>query len=197
MLQAKAHAAACRALELAPTLAEAHAAAGTVAFVMDWDWRTAAAELQRAIVLNPRYVIARLWLSYYLVFVEDLFEEGIAHGRRAVELDPLAPLPSMQLGMSLMGAGRLEEAIAPLERAAALAPTMFLPPIHLGLLYSELGRSQEAIRSVEAAVVTSGRHPWTLSAPGGCSRSVRKVAEVEAIRHELTARARREYLPNT
>src|SRR2546430_2395661 len=136
MLQAKAHAAACRALELAPTLAEAHAAAGTVAFVMDWDWRTAAAELQRAIVLNPRYVIARLWLSYYLVFVEDLFEEGIAHGRRAVELDPLAPLPSMQLGMSLMGAGRLDEPISPLDPAPAAPPTMFLPPIHLGLLYS-------------------------------------------------------------
>ena len=72
----------------------------------------------------------------------------------------------MQLGMSLMGAGRLEEAIAPLERAAALAPTMFLPPIHLGVLYNELGRKDEAIRSVEAAVVTSGRHPWTLCALG-------------------------------
>src|SRR5438445_9256706 len=63
----------------------------------------------------------------------------------------------MQLGMSLMGAGRLEEAIAPLERAAALAPTMFLPPIHLGLLYNELGRMEEAIRSVEAAHVPACR----------------------------------------
>jgi len=196
-LRAKAHAAACRALDLAPKLAEAHAAAGTVSFVMDWDWRTAAAELQQAIVLNPRYVIARLWLSYYLVFIEDLFEEGIAHGRRAVELDPLSPLPNMQLGMSLMGAGRLEEAIAPLERAAALAPTMFLPPIHLGVLYNELGRKEEAIRSVEAAVVTSGRHPWTLCALGVCYSSAGKVAEVEAIRDELTARARREYVQYT
>ncbi len=196
-LRAKAHAAACRALDLAPKLAEAHAAAGTVSFVMDWDWPTAAQELRRAIALNPRYVIARLWLSYYLVFVEDQFEDGIAHGRRAVELDPLAPLPSMQLGMSLMGAGRLEEAIAPLERAAELAPTMFLPPIHLGLLYNELGRKEEAIRSVEAAVVTSGRHPWTLSALGVCYGSVGKVADVEAIRDELTARARREYVQYT
>src|SRR5207253_2647800 len=151
----------------------------------------------QAIALNPRYVIARLWLSYYLVFVEDQFEDGIAHGRRAVELDPLSPLPSMQLGMSLMGAGRLEEAVAPLERAAALAPTMFLPPIHLGLLYNELGRKEAAIRSVEAAVVTSGRHPWTLCALGVCYSSVGKVAEVEAIRDELTARARREYVQHT
>jgi len=196
-LRAKAHAAACRALDLAPQLAEAHAAAGTVSFVIDWDWVTAARELRQAIVLNPRYVIARLWLSYYLVFVEDRFEDGIAHGRRAVELDPLSPLPSMQLGMSLIGAGRLEEAIAPLERAAELAPTMFLPQIHLGVLYNELGRKEEAIRSVEAAVVTSGRHPWTLAALGVCYGSVGKVAEVEAIRDELTARARREYVQYT
>src|SRR5207244_104940 len=82
----------------------------------------------------------------------------------------------------------------PLGRAGALARRMFLPPIHLGLLYNELGRKEAAIRSVEAAVVTSGRHPWTLCALGVCYSSVGKVAEVEAIRDELTARARREYV---
>src|SRR5439155_27132095 len=59
----------------------------------------------------------------------------------AVELDPLAPLLVMQLGMTLMGAGRSEEAAAPLKRAAELAPTMFLPTIHLGLLSNHLRRS--------------------------------------------------------
>src|SRR5256885_8678630 len=168
-LRAKARAAACRALDLAPQLAEAHAAPGTGSFVMDWDWAAAARELRQAIALNPRYVIARLWLSYYLVFVEDRFEDGIAHGRRAVELDPLAPLPSMQLGMSLMGAGRLEEAIAPLERAAALAPTMFLPPIHLGLLYNELGRTRPVAGRGSGAArsgAATARRPMLGTTPG-------------------------------
>src|SRR5439155_583395 len=53
MLRAKARAAECRALELAPNLAEAHAAAGTVSFVIDWDWATAARELRQAIALHP------------------------------------------------------------------------------------------------------------------------------------------------
>src|SRR2546421_10082397 len=47
--RAKAPAAACRALDLAPQLAEAPAAAGPVGFVMDWDWATAARELRQAI----------------------------------------------------------------------------------------------------------------------------------------------------
>jgi tetratricopeptide (TPR) repeat protein len=118
--------------------------------------------LRRAVELNPRNVSARQWLSYYLVFVEGRFEEGIAQARRAVELDPLAPLLVMQLGMTLMGAGRYEEAAAPLQRAADFAPAMFLPTIHLGLLYNHLGRSDEAVAPLEGAVTTSGRHPWTL-----------------------------------
>src|SRR5438128_11713766 len=39
------------------------------------------------------------------------------------------------------------------------------------------------------------RHPWTLCALGVCYSSAGKVAEVEAIRDELTARARRESPP--
>src|SRR3989440_11363645 len=69
MLRAKARAAACRALELAPNLAEAHAAAGTVSFVIDWGWATPARELRQAIPRNPRYVLPRLWPPCYLSFV--------------------------------------------------------------------------------------------------------------------------------
>src|SRR2546428_6715537 len=98
----------------------------------------------------------------------------------------------MQLGMTLMGAGRYEEAAAPLKRAADLAPTMFLPTIHLGLLYNHLGRSEEAIAPLEVAVTASGRHPWTLSALAVCYSALGKLSEVDAISDELLARARRE-----
>jgi eukaryotic-like serine/threonine-protein kinase len=196
-LRTQAHAAARRALALAPDLAEAHCARGTLSLVVDWNWPEAARHLRRALELQPRYVAARIWLAYYLIFVEEQFDEGIAVGRRAVELDPLAPLPAMQLGMTLMGAGRPEEAIAPLERAAELAPTMFLPLLHLGLLYNNLGRTQEAVALLEQAVTTSGRHPWTLAALAICYGALGKRADLEAIRDELAARARREYVQAT
>ena len=190
----KAHAAAHRALALAPDLAEAHCALGALCFVVDWDWPRAARHLRRAIELNPRYDTAQSWLAYYLVFVEGQFEEGIALGRRAAAFDPLAPLPAMQLGMTLMGTGRWEEAIAPLERAAGLAPAMFLPPLHLGIVYNGLGRTEKAIASLELALATSARHPWTLAALGICYHSLGKLADVQAIRDELAARARREHV---
>ncbi|HKW41838.1 MAG TPA: protein kinase [Gemmatimonadales bacterium] len=197
VLRRKARAAVQRALELAPDLAEAHCASGAVALVCEWDWQRAQRDLRRAIALNPRYVAARLWLSYYLVFIEGRFEEGIDQARRAVEFDPLAPLPVMQLGMTLLGAGRHEEAITPLRRAADLAPAMFLPAIHLGLVYTHLGRSEEALAPLEAAVAASGRHPWTLTALAVCYTSLGRLAEAQAIRDELVARARREYMQSS
>src|SRR5438046_7161737 len=105
VLRPRARAAVQKALDLAPDLAEVHCASGALGFICDWDWPRAARDLRRAVELNSRYVAARQWLSYYLVFIEGRLEEGVAHAQRAVELDPLAPLLVMQLGMTLMGAG--------------------------------------------------------------------------------------------
>jgi len=197
VLRPRARAAVQKALDLAPDLAEVACASGAVGFICEWDWPRAARDLRRAVELNPRYVAARQWLSYYLVFIEGRLEEGVAQARRAVELDPLAPLLVMQLGMTLMGAARYEEAYAPLKRAGELAPTMFLPAIHLGLLYNHLGRSEEAIGPLEGAVIASGRHPWTLAALAVCHSALGKLAEVDAISDELLARARREYVQSS
>ena len=151
---------------------------------------------ETAVELNPGYVPARVWLAFYLVFVQGRLDDGIAHAQRAVDLDPLAPLPAIQLGMVLLGADRYAEAEAPLLRGRALAPEMFSPP-HLGLLYNRLGRSQEAIAALDRAIVTSGRHPWTLCAQAVCYSTLGQLTDVQAIYDELVARARREYVQSS
>src|SRR3989440_1470686 len=197
VVRPKARAAVQRALELAPDLAEVHCASGALAFICDWDWPRAARDLRRAVELNPRSVTARQWLSYYLVFIEGRLEDGVAQARRALELDPLAPLLVMQLGMTLTGAGCYDEAVSSFRRAGVLAPMMFQATIHLGLVLNHLGRSDEAIGPLEVAVTTSGRHPWTLAALAVCYSSLGRQADVEAIHDELVARARREYVQST
>ena len=197
LVGARAAAAAERALELGPDLAEAHCARGALSMICDWDWNRAAAGFQRAVQLAPTYVTARLWLAFYLVFVEGRFDAGVAQAERAVELDPLSPLATMQLGMTLLGTGRYEQSAALLERARGLARDMFLPPLHLGLLYNQIGRTRDAIRTLEDALVISGRHPWTLSALAVCYASQGDVGKARAIREELVARARHEYVQSS
>src|SRR6266550_4479742 len=74
VLRPRARAAVQKALDLAPDLAEVYCASGALGFICDWDWPRAARDLRRAVELNPRYVAARQWLSYYLVFIEGLLD---------------------------------------------------------------------------------------------------------------------------
>jgi serine/threonine-protein kinase len=193
----KARAAIQRALELAPDLAEAHCAAGTLKLAFEWDWPGASRDLRRAIELNPRYIAARYWLALRVGLVEDRFEEGLVHARRAVELDPLAAIPLAQLGMVLIAAGKHEEAIEVLRRACALSPTTYVPFLYLGVTYNHLGRSEQAVAVLEGAAAISGRAPVTLAAMAVCFNSLGKADHVQAIHDELTARARREYVQPT
>jgi len=186
-----------RALALGPELAEAHCARGALSMVCEWDWDRSRTALHHSVELAPTYVTARLWLAFYLVFVEGRFDAGIAQAERAVELDPLSPLAALQLGMTLLGTGRYELSVALLERARGLATDMFLPTLHLGLVYNQIGRTKDAIRMFEEALVISGRHPWTLSALAVCYASQGDTRKPRAIREELAARARHEYVQSS
>jgi len=186
-----------RALELAPDLAEAHCAAGTLKLAFEWDWAGASRDLRRAIELNPRNIAAHYWLAVLLGLVENRFEEGLLHARRAVELDPLAGIPLAQLGIVLIAAGRYDDAIEVVRRGCELSPAMYVSFLYLGVTYNHLGRTEEAIKVLDAAAAMSGRAPVTLAALAVCFNSLGKATHVEAIHDELTARSRREYVQPT
>jgi eukaryotic-like serine/threonine-protein kinase len=190
----RARAAIQRALELAPDLAEAHCASGTLKLVFDWDWRGAERDLRRAIELNPRLVAGQYWMGIYLGMVERRFEEALGHARRAVELDPLAALPLAHLGMVLMAAGRHREALEPLQRATGLTPTVYVPFLYLGGALNFLGRPQEAVPVLETAAAMSGRQPITLASLAVSFAYLGRTDDAAAIHDELVARSRREYV---
>jgi TolB-like protein len=90
----KAAAAAGKALEIDPGLADAHAYLGWVHCAYDWNWAAADAEFRRAIERQPDTVVGH---EIYGVFLAKMgrWEEAIAEGKRAVELDPRRlPTPS-------------------------------------------------------------------------------------------------------
>jgi len=50
-----------KALELDPTLAQAHATLADIKSAYEWDWSDAEAEFKRALELNPGYATAHYW----------------------------------------------------------------------------------------------------------------------------------------
>ena len=147
-------AAAGRAVELDPLLADPHATLGYAAGLFEWDFETGQRELEEAMRLNPNYQWAPHWLGILLC--------GRGQTRRALELieysavlDPLSPIVNVGAGIPFHIARRYEEAAAR-YRAVLDTETKFVPGhYYLGMSLEMLGDYELAIdhfkRSVEIA----------------------------------------------
>jgi tetratricopeptide (TPR) repeat protein len=93
----RAKAAALRAIELDPTLAEAHAALGSAQTFWDRDWAAAEGSFKRAIELEPSSSQAHHRYSQLLAALGRT-DEAVQHSRRALELDPLSSNVGHTLG---------------------------------------------------------------------------------------------------
>ena len=90
--------AALKALQLDPSLAEAHAALGMVACHYDYDWPTAEREYKKAFELNPSYASAHQYYALGLM-AHGHFSEAEAQLDIARRLDPLALIVDVDLAL--------------------------------------------------------------------------------------------------
>ncbi len=118
----KARAAALKALELDPNLAEAHTSLALITENFDFDWQSAEKEYRRAIGLNPNYATAHHWYAEYLALM-GRFDEALAESERARELDPLSLIISADKGIILLYARRYDDAIAQFRSVEEMDPT--------------------------------------------------------------------------
>jgi TolB-like protein/Tfp pilus assembly protein PilF len=116
----KARAAVERALELDETLAEAHAALGSV-LVGELRFEEAEREFERALELN--HGSANVHLPYGQLLLElARYDEAVRQARRAVELDPLSMANRLFLAASLMFARDYEASITESLRILDVEP---------------------------------------------------------------------------
>ncbi len=106
----KARAAALHALELDPSVAEAHMVLGYVRCTYDWNRIEAENDMRRAVDTGPNSPWAHWAHAWHLMLFEK-HEEAIAEMRRARDLDPFNPLMSSGLTRILGLARRYDEAL--------------------------------------------------------------------------------------
>lgn len=92
-----AEAAARRALELDPSLAAAHAALAFALWKYSWDWKTAEAEFQKSLTLNPNNAHTHHIYAVLLACRGD-FAGADEHMRKALALDPLSMIIRTNIG---------------------------------------------------------------------------------------------------
>ncbi|MEP6509388.1 MAG: protein kinase, partial [Gemmatimonadales bacterium] len=172
--------AARRAIELDPSLADAHASLGFVKLNWEWDWQGALDEFRKAIALNPSHEAAHRWLSAFLAGI-GRDDEALPIALRAIELDPISVLPRMNLGILHFFAWRHEEAVTEFRRVLEKDPGFVRAYAFLSSSLSFSNRHEEAIDIARAGVDLSNQHPMLLFALGVCLARGRPVAEARKV----------------
>jgi serine/threonine protein kinase/tetratricopeptide (TPR) repeat protein len=191
----KVKAAAGKALELDPTLAEAHTSLAWAEF-HDWDWSGAESEFKRAIALNLSYATAHSWYAEYLMALSR-FDEALTEMNRAHELDPLSPVTNLAPGLRQYYSRQYQPAINQFQKTVA-SDALFVPAhVYLGRAYEQAGVNRDAIAEFRKALDLSEGDTNELAALGHAYAVSHQESEARKILQQLTDRAQQTYVQPT
>jgi TolB-like protein/DNA-binding winged helix-turn-helix (wHTH) protein len=148
-----------KALELDPTMAEAHTSLAFVLMHYDWDFAAAEREYLRAIDLNPNYATAHQWYAINLA-ATDRMDAALAELRHAQELDPLSLIIGADIGELLGLAHRYEEASAQLQNTMKMDPNFLLAHYNLVDIYNYQHKFAEAAAQAHKALELAPGSLW-------------------------------------
>jgi serine/threonine protein kinase len=161
----RARAAANKALEIDPQLAEVYPSLGWIAMWYDRDWTAAENHFLKAIQMKPDYPEAHMWYGN-LLFSTERFDEAVREMKKAAELEPLEPAPQTHVAWALYFARRFDESIEELNKVIASDPEFSLPYMWLSMNMLAKKSWGEAIAAIQKFAELSGESVLALSILG-------------------------------
>jgi DNA-binding winged helix-turn-helix (wHTH) protein len=189
-----AKAAALKALQFDNSLAEAHASLGMIYFYYEWRWAEAEQEFQRAIALNPNYVLAHSWYALNLGAM-GRYEEAFGQVRLAQQLDPLSLEINTVVGRIFYFSRQYDRSINAYRKAIDLDPHYARAHTRLGITYAAMGAFGDAIHEFEESQRLSGPDPNLDGLLGYAQALSGNTGKARKLLKELTQRPRRDYVP--
>jgi DNA-binding winged helix-turn-helix (wHTH) protein/thioredoxin-like negative regulator of GroEL len=148
--------------------ARAHRALGTAQLVGEWDWTAAEQHLRRSVDLDPRSEAGRVALAFLLV-AGGRDAEARNELEAAVDLAPVSPVTTGDIGTLFLWLGDAERALELCERTVAVEP--------------DAAWGQSCVRRARA--VLNGSRAGVFSDPDEATTDyARAIALTEAGRHE-------------
>ena len=191
----RAMAAAARAVDLAPELAETRTSLGFVQ-LLDWDWSGAKSTLLNAIALNPRYAQAHTMYAW-LLSVMDKSTEAAESVRVGRELDPFLPATNGVAALVAYHCRRYDEAIRESERALERDPTSALSLLCISTAHAMKGEYKQAIIHAERGVALSPGVNFLRGILGSVYAMANETAGARQVLDDLLERSRRTYVGPT
>ena len=158
---ASARDAARRALDIDPTLYEAHLALAETQRMLDFDWNTAEASYLKALQLNPSSESAHRGYAMLLSAL-GRHREAVRESDKAIELDPLCLVVGGSAAWVAYAAGDYPAAIEIARNTIDMDPEFVRARRVLGAAYLQSGRHVDAVRELEASAALTD-HPVLLA----------------------------------
>jgi TolB-like protein/Flp pilus assembly protein TadD len=178
-----------RALQLDPSLAEAHTTLGQIAHLYDWDAEMAETQFGDAIVRNPRDAEARRHYAGLLINLTR-YRDARAQLEFALSVDPLSVLLVLSDTLIDFLTGALDAADRKVARLIESDPSIPHAYQLLGLLHQRRGRTAEAISAFRRSVDVSHSSPSFRSYLGYILGICRQPEEARSILKETIEQAR-------
>ncbi|MEP6955391.1 MAG: protein kinase [Chthoniobacterales bacterium] len=190
----QAAAAARKAIDLDPTLAEPHVTLSFIQTWYEWDWSGAEREARRALQLNPNLPFGHIALSLVLS-ATGRREEAVVAAKRARQLDPVSPPITALAGACLLGGKHYDEAAEYLQTAVEVNPQFWLAHYYLGQLYTQQKKYGEALAELTAAVEASHGNADASSMRAYLWAITGETAKAQGVLDELKSESTQRYVP--
>jgi TolB-like protein/Flp pilus assembly protein TadD len=186
--------AAARALELDPSLPEAHLALGDSLAIYDWNWTESEREFKRALELDPNIAYIHLAYSGSYLGQTGRLDEAIKEAERALELEPLSLINNSVLVSSYMYARQYDKALAQAHRSYELDSNFPQARLWLGFAYVYSQQYDKAV-SLSLEVPADSPNRWLSCAVlGQAYAKMGKRAEAEQQISDLREFSQKRYV---
>ncbi len=182
-----------KALELDPTLGEAHSSLGWLSWRYDWNWPTAEKEFRLALELNPNYVAGQEQLGWFLAW----------SGRRDEALAALANMAILDLASSTRTAVEsgvyyhqrdYKKLVEASQKFVAVNPDAWPGHYFLAVGYDGLRQESDAISEYQKAVELSHGDTDTAAGLAHGYLAMGKRAEAKEILADMLRQSKKSYV---
>ena len=162
----QAKAAAQQALEIDPTLAEAHTFLAYSLVIYDWNWVEGERSFKRAIELDPNNSTAHFRYGQIYLGSTGRLDEALAEIKRGLDLEPLDINMGATLAWGYFVAGQNDKALEQAKKTYDLDPVHPIGRWMLSQAYTNVGMYPEAISLTEQWLQTDPTNQFALRDAG-------------------------------
>jgi serine/threonine protein kinase/Tfp pilus assembly protein PilF len=162
----EAKAAAQKALEIDPTLAEAHTFLAYSLVIYDWNWAEAERSFKRAIELDPNNAAAHFRYGQIYLAPRGRLDEALVEIKRGLDLEPLDINMGSLLAWAYLVVGQDDQALEQARKTYDLEPSHPLGRWMLSQVYNSKGMYEDAISLNEQWLQTDPTNQLALREAG-------------------------------